>query len=61
MLPYIYMENLMTRKTASLKLACSERFVDRLIKSGLLNATKIGRLVRIKESDLQDYIFKIKV
>lgn len=40
----------------SLVLRVSKMTVYRLIKSGELPATRVGRSLRIKESDLDDYI-----
>jgi excisionase family DNA binding protein len=35
---------------------CSRRGVEEWIKSGKLKHVKIGRLIRIKEKDLQNFI-----
>jgi excisionase family DNA binding protein len=46
------MNDLITRKTASLQLNVSERNIDRMIKAGKIKAIKIGKLVRILQSEI---------
>ena len=41
-----------SRKRAAEILSCSEQLVSKLIKSGTLPAYRLGRTVRIKQSDL---------
>jgi excisionase family DNA binding protein len=46
------MNNLQTRKMVSLTLHISERQIDRMIKAGKIKAIKIGKLVRIPQSEI---------
>lgn len=51
-----YSEYYISRKTAASRLALSTQTIDRLIKQGTLPASRVGRQVLIKETDLQQFI-----
>jgi len=48
--------NLMTRTEVARYLRVSDRTVSRLIRTGKLPASRIGRAVRIRQSDLLDLL-----
>lgn len=52
------MNELQTRITAAAQLKVNIRYIDRLIKSGKLKAIKIGKLVRIPQTEIDRIVFE---
>ena len=52
------MNDLLTRTTASKQLNVSERNIDRMIKAGKIKAIRIGRLVRIPQSEIDKIVLE---
>ena len=50
------MSELQTRETAAVQLHVNIRYIDRLIKAGKIKAIKIGKLVRIPQSEIDKII-----
>jgi len=50
------MNDLQTRFTASKQLNVNIRNIDRMIKSGKIKAIKIGKLVRIPQSEIDKIV-----
>jgi excisionase family DNA binding protein len=49
---------LLTKKEAALRLACSSRMIERLVGSGKLTTVKIRGAVRFRLSDIEQIIVK---
>ena len=49
-------DTLHTRRDAAERMRCSERTIDRLVKSGRLRTVKLGRLTRIPDSALSQLL-----
>ena len=49
-------EQLMTPKQAAERLIVSEKTVKDWLRAGTLKGIKVGRLWRIRESDLQEFL-----
>jgi len=47
---------LLTRQQTAARLAISVKLLDRLIHAGTLKAVRIGRAVRVRETDLARYV-----
>ena len=47
---------LLTKAEAAAKLQCSQRHIERLTNEGQLRATRIGRNVRYRVSELRRYL-----
>lgn len=54
--PAVTTDDLLTRAEAAQYLRVSDRTVSRLIRTGQLPASRIGRAVRIRRSDLLDML-----
>ncbi len=52
------MEQLLTVKEAAQRLACTEAAIRKWLRQRRLPAVKIGRLVRLREADLEAAIAK---
>jgi excisionase family DNA binding protein len=50
------MPNWSTKKQLAAFLGVSERTIDRLRRSGLLKAFKLGRLVRFRQEDVEEFL-----
>lgn len=50
------MTTLLTRKDVASRLALSMRQVDRLLMTGRLRSVRIRTSVRVRDSDLEEYI-----
>jgi excisionase family DNA binding protein len=51
-------QKLLRKKEVALRLACSDRMVERLVASGTLTAVKIRGAVRFRLSDVEQIIMK---
>lgn len=54
--PAVTTDDLLTRAEAALYLRVSDRTVSRLIRTGKLPSARIGRAVRIRQSDLLEML-----
>ena len=52
------MEQLLTVKEAAKRLACTEAAIRKWLYSHRLPAVRVGRLVRVRESDLDEAVKK---
>ncbi len=53
-------ERLYTVKEVAHRFSVTERTIQNWIKTGKLRATKVGKIIRISESDMQEFLSRFK-